>query len=619
MTRKKKKRPDQPENLKPISDLISRHGFTLSIALLFSTTFIYLFWFGRSLFFYQLNRSLFVYTSDYFQKFTVRPGGLLSYFASFLTQIYGSPFCGSLLLSLLLVLSAFIFRDLIKRICKECSLTLLWTIVPSLVMITGFTNTDFGLQHLTGSILAVIWFKAMALSGSSTIKRIFLCLFPLYYYFAGSYAIITFGMYITFNLSFVKGSDKYLNILIITFIAFLTYILSAKALFLQPAKILIGNPLIFNESFGLSVFLILNGIFYIFYPLIIRISGSAGSVRLSSAIPAATLLFIFPLMVFLFSVLNKPETSKVRRIEEMFQDREWDKIIFQHEKDPSGSIVELFYYNLALNEKDQLCERMFFGNQSSGPMALSLEGNREQAFRTMHYYYSVGLVNEARHLAYELMVQDGYTPENIKMLIRTELINGNFRVAKRYLNVLDKTILYKKESGKYMKMLADKELVKSDPELGEKIRLMPRQDFFIHTDDARNIDLLLKSNPENKKAFEYRMARLLLEKDIMAVADEVKKMKEAGYSRIPRHIQEAVIMYESYTGESPDLGGLFLEKDTERRFADYLKIVNSYKKDKLLLEKNIKKTERNTFWYYLQFGTIRRDFTRGESPDRSIY
>ena len=120
---------------------------------------------------------------------------------------------------------------------------------------------------------------------------------------------------------------------------------------------------------------------------------------------------------------------------------------------------------------------MFFGRQSYGSKALTLTRDNDQSYRAMYFYYAVGLTCEAHHLAYELMVQHGYRPENIKMLIKTEMINGNFKVAERYINVLKKTMHYKKWSEKYEKMLFTPDLVNSDPELGGKIRLLPGMIF----------------------------------------------------------------------------------------------------------------------------------------------
>jgi len=199
------------------------------------------------------------------------------------------------------------------------------------------------------------------------------------------------------------------------------------------------------------------------------------------------------------------------------------------------------------------------------------------------------------------MVQHGFRPENIKMLIKTELINGNYRIAERYINILKKTLHYKGWAEKYEKMLYEPESIISDPELGEKIRMLPKRDFFISPDDAKNIELFLKVNPDNKRAFEYKLARLLLEKDLLKVVSEVKEMKEIGYVNFPRHIEEAIVAFSELAKKVPDLGGLSVSRDTERRFIEYKRVFNSYRGNKSLIDKTMKKAEKDTFWYYLQY------------------
>jgi hypothetical protein len=217
------------------------------------------------------------------------------------------------------------------------------------------------------------------------------------------------------------------------------------------------------------------------------------------------------------------------------------------------------------------------------------------------------------------MVQHGYTPENIKMLIKTELINGNYKIAKRYINVLKHTLHYKNWAEKYEKMLFNPALIISDPELGEKISLLPKKDFFITTDDAKNIELLLKENPDNKRAFEYKIARLLLEKDLLAVIGEIKKMNTFGYNYIPRHIDEAIVEFKAVTKSVPDLDGLAVSPETEKRFDQYRTVLSFYKGNKSLVEKGMKKPEKNTFWYYLQFSVMKSDFFKSSPENNSIY
>lgn len=619
MQKRKRDNIIERKNRKTVTGFFVNRDFAIALTFLFSISFIILFFFGDGIFFYQLNRSLFVFSSEYLKAFIVRPGGLLSFCASFLTQAYISPFSGSLLTSFLLVIMSLVLKSIIDRISEKSAFKLFLALLPSLLVLYAYSYPDINIQNPAGFVLALLWFKGMAFSGNRYIRRIFLYLWPLFYLFAGAFAIISAGTWFTYILIYRKGNEKLTDIIIASIIVAFTYLLSANVLYLQQFKILTGNPLIFNESLRTTQIIVSVALLYIVYPLLIRLTGSSESDKIRLIIQASTLVVVLMFSIYILMHYVRSETSKTLQIEKMFYEGEWDKIISRHEKCASGNIVEQFFYNLALSEKGELCDRMFFGDQSYGPMALSLEGNKEQAFRTMHYYYTIGLVNEAHHLAFEQMVRHGYTPENIKMLIRTDLINGNYKVAERYIDVLDKTILYKKWARRYRNMLVDKQLIAADPDLGEKIRLMPHKDFFIHSDDSRNIDLLLMSNPGNKKAFEYKMARLLLEKDLMAAADESGKLRETGYGRIPRHIQEAALIYSNYSGKLPETGGLNLEPETGRRFLDYLTYIETLKKNRSFPEKKTQKTEKNTFWYYLQFVTIRSDYIKKMPEDRNIY
>jgi hypothetical protein len=356
------------------------------------------------------------------------------------------------------------------------------------------------------------------------------------------------------------------------------------------------------------------------YPPLIKVtSGLALIVKLERLITFLTIMILFPVILLILFLNYDSERARVMYIEKLVYRQAWDEVIRLHEKSRSLNIVEQYYYNLALSEKGQLCSRMFFGNQSNGSMSLTLKRNDEQAYRAMYFYYAVGLTGEAHHLAFEQFVQHGYRPENIKMLIKTELINGNFKIAERYVNVLKNTLHYRNLAKKYERMLFKPELVDSDPELGAKTRLLPKEDFYIVADDFRNLEMLLQVNPDSRIAFEYKMARLLLEKDLVAVGSEVKKLKELGYKHIPRHIEEAIVSLVNITKEFPDLGGLAISPDTDQRFLRYFTNLKSFRGNRDLIEKQINRTNRNTFWYYLQFGLIRSDFFKSGPVDNSIY
>jgi hypothetical protein len=221
-------------------------------------------------------------------------------------------------------------------------------------------------------------------------------------------------------------------------------------------------------------------------------------------------------------------------------------------------------------------------------------------FRGVYFYYSIGLINEAHRWAFESMVIQGYRPENIKLLIKTDLINGHYKVAEKYIDVLKKTLHYRNYAKKYEAMLVNPALINSDPELGEKIKLKPHDDFIVRIrNPQKNIASLLKSNPDNKRAFEYNMAWLMLEKNVVGVVDEMHKLTDMGYSEIPRHIEEAAIIFKAKAGLLPELNSLKISNETKSRFTDYVSARMNLDRTKSPAGSGITKELRNTFWYYL--------------------
>ena len=105
----------------------------------------------------------------------------------------------------------------------------------------------------------------------------------------------------------------------------------------------------------------------------------------------------------------------------------------------------------------------------------------------------------------------------------------------------------------------------------------------------------------------------------MEVGTEIKKIKALGYDHFPRHIEEAIVSLVNVTNEFPDLGGLSISPDTDHRFIEFFSDLKPLKGDRTLVEKEIKRTDRNTFWYYLQYGLVKSDFFKSGPVDYSIY
>jgi hypothetical protein len=200
------------------------------------------------------------------------------------------------------------------------------------------------------------------------------------------------------------------------------------------------------------------------------------------------------------------------------------------------------------------------------------------------------------------MVVYGRRPQNMKMLVKSGLLTGNYRLAEKYTRILDNTIFYRSWAERYQKMAVDTSLIRSDPELGKKLSTLPGADFFIHLESPENnLPMLVDENPENRKAFEYMMSWLMLSKEVEILANNIRLMKKMGYTRIPRHIEEAIMIWYNSKKALPDLGGLEISPETRLRFDQYFTTYVSARQNPKLLEETMRLKFADTFWYYFHF------------------
>lgn len=602
----KKKNPKKPEPVKHEPDshalLSEKIAGLVSPGLLIIFSFFYFFFVGERIFFYQENSSLFIYSGDYFHKFAGKAGGLLEYAGYFLTQFYFNPLFGTLIITGILLLIWYLFKKISRRLGSESILSPVLILLPSLLLLLVQMRYDH-LMHLNLGFLATAsWFLLSINAKKRIAKFSLIALFPLFIYLTGSFAIIYAGMYITYCIFYEQKALRIILPLFLILVCLFSFMVFRNYLLYQPAEVFLSYPLSVNKLTKVSVFLLLISALFVLFPVVLRLGRTLiAGIKTGGVISLISVLSAFLITGLTITRLHDPDLTLLMDLEKKLYEQDWDGIIRQQEKEHSRNVIGQYYYNLALSEKGILTDRLFFGPQDFGSGSLCLPRDNEHYNRVVYFYYYLGLINEARHLAYESMVGYGYRPESIKLLIKTELINGNFRMAEKYINILKRTLHYRAIAMRYEKMINNSALVRSDPELGEKQELIPKIDFFVRSDNRENVRLLWLSNTTNRKAFEYLMAWMLLDKDLKGAVGEIKNMNGMGYKRLPRFLQEAVIGYANLTNSHPDPGGFRLDPDTELRFNNYGSLYVRFEKNRSLLEKEIREAGGNTLWYYMEF------------------
>jgi len=570
---------------------------------LFLLLLIYFYSIGNYLFFFQESQSLFIYSWDYLKLFAIKPGGLLTYSGQFLTQFYSNKFAGSLLLATVIAFPAFIlFKISIKYTINSTSPSFI-KLIPSCILLIMQTHYFHLMEHHLGIHLILFSILLYVSLPAQYRLKVMVILTPLLYYFLGGFFWIFAISSLTLGLTHEKGIRKLFPFIIISGVSAITLLFFKKLVFLESYNNLVVYPLpvIENDNYKLLFYFL--AAYIAIYPLLLKIFQLTNMqfMKTMAASLAASGIIIIITAGFLYKMYN-PQTVYVLQLEKLISDERWDDAVRYQESHPSKNLIGQYFYNIALSETNQLTDRLFYGRQDFGAHSLILPWNNENLNWGVHFFYSVGLINEAHRWAYEEMIVYGPRPGNIKYLVKTNLINGNYKRAEVFIDMLKNTFNYKKWAIEYENLLRDTMLINIHPEIRHKRVIIPAVNFFIEVASPQNnLPLLLQTNPKNKKAFEYMMAWFLLTKDVTSILANLQTLRDLDYERIPKHIEEAILAYHNSTKQMPELYGYTLSNQSKEKFNQYISMYNLYRKNPLQLNLRMEENFSDTFWYYFHF------------------
>jgi hypothetical protein len=571
----------------------------LIIIVFYACAFSYFRFLSGYIMFFQEQQFIFTFTGDYIMEFFLKPGGLLELSGKFFTQFYADKTIGSLLLSLVLTIPLFLLFRINEK--TENNKLTPFIIFPSCLLLLMQSHYYHFMELNLGVVFVLLVYQ---LSEKLLVRKHYfiLILYPVIYYLIGSF-IWLFLLIHVFKLLTSKDKGRFIFISILFAEAFLIPFLFKKFLFLGSYKLMYFSPWPFLSDTTHNVLMVMC---LLYIPAFIYISGLSlrriPDIFLNRTFSLISILIIFLLTFSFLMRINDVQTGKVVRIEELVFEGKNNEAIEYQEKEASGNLISQYFYNVALARTDQLCDRLFFSRQDFGSSSLILPWGNKHLSWGSYFFYEAGLSNEAERWAYEEMVAYGRKPQNITMLIKTNLVNGNYRMADKYIGILKNTLFYRKEAATYEKMTTDSLSLFSDADISGKRMVLPDKDFFIYVDSAENnLPMLVNANMNNKKAYEYLMSWLMLNKNVEAVVNNTALLKKMGYTRIPRHIEEAILMYQNSTGRYPDLGGLTLSRESMERFDAYFNTYIKARNNPSSFKEIMRSRFGNTYWYYYHF------------------
>jgi hypothetical protein len=570
----------------------------LPFVIFFTGSFLFFGFFADYVEFYQEKLSLFIFSHDYLIDNLSQPGSLLIYLGRFLTTFYYSPVAGAAIISLIICLIIYMISVIIRFLTEKESILL------PLFFGTAFfilqTNYHYLLYNNLGVLLQLVFFYLAIKYLKGFIPVI---IFPFWYFFTGGFAWI-FGLMYVLYLALKSIRKEWPKIVSLFALCFLVIYLLKEFFLFQTFKNLLIFPLS-DEGTGSQIkFFIPVMALIILIPLTVKIKIRFPFwVKQKESLKIIIITLISLLLVSVPALLRFDKVNKEYfHAEKLFLQGRFNELTGYITKHPTTNRLTIFLNNIALCETGKLDDQLFHFPQSPDGQSLFLKWEMygEILRRGGYFYYTTGMINEAQRWAFENMVMKGITPEDLRMLIKTEIINGNYKVASKYIPILKKTLFYRNEAKAYERLLFDDKAVGSDPELGPRRKEKIEHDFFSITDNPYvNLEMVLSLDSLNRKAYEYKMAYLMLTEDYIGIASGLAKLESLGFKKIPVHLEEAAMVYKlSKSGSLPDMGSLKIDPQTEARFNQFLQTFQSYGNNLKTAQPFLKQKFGNTFWYY---------------------
>lgn len=257
---------------------------------------------------------------------------------------------------------------------------------------------------------------------------------------------------------------------------------------------------------------------------------------------AGTSHYRIPSMILDITNIYNPKTIELLDYDLLVRSNRWDRIIQKAEKQQPDLPQSVCATNLALGMTNQMGRRAgeFFQN---GPEGLFPPFSKDyfSTLTTAEVYFQLGLINTAQRYYFEAMEAAPNYKKScrcIRRLAETNLINGQYEVARKYLHILEKTIFYKKWAQRTLAMIEDGEKTIEKHSLYGRLRRMKLDEDFLFSDQEidKICGRLLMHNHENVLAMQYMLIYPLLENNygkfvqyMRLVRDEVPYSQEFSY------------------------------------------------------------------------------------------
>jgi len=242
-------------------------------------------------------------------------------------------------------------------------------------------------------------------------------------------------------------------------------------------------------------------------------------------------------------------------------------------------------------------------NYSAGDLVFSMiHGGNVVFMDRAEMCLELGLVSVAKKIAHEFLGGADNSPFILRQLALINIVEGQTETARFFLKALNRNLVYGKEAKDISKRFESDPQLERDKRIKHLRSVMMSTDYLYGAYDEAWLEELLRINKHNKMAFEYLMSHYLLTKQLDKFIENLPRLDDFGYKSIPRHYQEAIVLYIGTTRKNVDLGGRKISYEAVKQYNELNRVGAEFDYDGEVAWKALAPRFGRTYYFYFIFG-----------------
>lgn len=611
-------------------------NFHVSCLLFFVCYYLYVFLYLDPRSIYQsfesrINYPVFSTGWLFLKTYLLEPGGLIKYLTGFLSQCFYFSWLGALIITAVAVGICLCTGALITLAGGKRSKVLRY--IPSVLLLVIYSNYDHplgaGLSLLITLSFCVLYEKSQ-LSCRAARAVLFTLMLVILYYITGIASVmfaLLAGMYqlAVRKRLFIGGFCLLCGLAVPWLIG--TYIFDLKATEEYLSLLQFSGHIkdTTQEDFVKNIICCL----YLFIPIVIAavtvwnrwiesrvIAKESAETELSGIkkflrskifqdTTKVIVLFSIAFLSVYFSLDNK--RRNLAQIAFLSRHHMWSKVIDRARQISPYEFPVISCHDVAraLYHTGRLSSEQFSFPQAPHTLLLIGEAtgrNLTTYIKKSEISLELGIVSRAEKEVHEFLEMQTYNPFAIKLIAMINIIKRQPKTARVYLEVLSKDLIYGREAKDLLRRIDEDPQFITDKGVQYTRSIMNDTDnIFDNFQEEILLKRLLSRNRHNKMAFEYLMSHYLLTRQLDKFVENINRLDDFDYENIPRHYEEALMIYMNVTGKRPGVPGRKISQGAIRRYRDFHTIRSRFQNDIQSAFQALTKEYGRSYYFYFAF------------------